>query len=292
MALDRASTRRGDRQWLARVLRERGTRAVAASAEGVLLDEGPAPALARLFVPEPEAGESDPILLGLEDGRALFALDLDALEPPVRASLLSGRRIASLREAGAVLSQSEGGLAAYLMALLNWHRRHPHCSVCGALTAIAEGGFSRRCPACGTTHFPRTDPAVIVVVSDGDRVLLGRHAGWPAAQYSILAGFVSPGESLEEAVTREVLEEAAIEVRDPLYVASQPWPFPSSLMLGFRAASDGGEPVARDGELEDVRWFQRVEVGAALAGQGPALRLPPSVSIARFLVERWWSEHL
>jgi NAD+ diphosphatase len=292
MALDRASTRRGDRQWLARVLRERGTRAVAASAEGVLLDEGPAPALARLLVPEPEAGESDPILLGLEDGRALFALDLDALEPPVRASLPAGRRIAPLREAGAVLSQSEGGLAAYLMALLNWHRRHPHCSVCGALTAIAEGGFSRRCPACGATHFPRTDPAVIVVVSDGDRVLLGRHAGWPAAQYSILAGFVSPGESLEEAVAREVLEEAGIEVRESLYVTSQPWPFPSSLMLGFRAASDGGEPVARDGELEDVRWFQRVEVGAALAGEGPALRLPPSVSIARFLVERWWSEHL
>jgi NAD+ diphosphatase len=292
MALDRASERRGDRQWLARVLRERGTRAVAASAEGVLLDEEPATALPRLVVSEPEAGESDPILLGLEDGRALFALDLDALDPPVRASLLSGRRIAPLREAGAVLSRSEGGLAAYLMALLNWHRRHPHCSVCGAVTAIAEGGYSRRCPTCRATHFPRTDPAVIVLVSDGDRVLLGRHAGWPAAQYSILAGFVSPGESLEEAVAREVLEEAGIEVRDPMYVTSQPWPFPSSLMLGFRAASDGGEPAARDGELEDVRWFHRLEVGVALAGEGPALRLPPSVSIARFLVERWWSEHL
>ncbi|HEY6397815.1 MAG TPA: NAD(+) diphosphatase, partial [Solirubrobacteraceae bacterium] len=112
------------------------------------------------------------------------------------------------------------------------------------------------------------------------------------AQYSILAGFVSPGESLEEAVAREVLEEAGIEVRDPLYVTSQPWPFPSSLMLGFRAASDGGEPVARDGELEDVRWFHRDEVGSALAGEGGGLRLPPSVSIARFLVQQWSSEHL
>ncbi len=292
MALDRASARRRDPQWIARLLRERDTRAVAASAEGVLLDEEPATALPRLIVPEVQASESDPILLGLEDGRALFALDLDATPPPVRISLLSGRRIAPLREAGAVLSQSEGGLAAYLMALLNWHRRHPHCSVCGALTSIAEGGYSRRCPACGATHFPRTDPAVIVLVSDRDRVLLGRHAGWPAAQYSILAGFVSPGESLEEAVAREVLEEAGIEVRDPVYVTSQPWPFPSSLMLGFTAQSDGGEPIARDGELEDVRWFSRDEVGGALAGEGAGLRLPPSVSIARFLVERWWSEHL
>ena len=292
MALDRASAQRADPQWLARLLRERGTRAVAASAEGVLLDEDPSPALPRVGLPDPEAGESDPILLGLEDGRALFALDLDAVQSPVRASLLSGRRIAALREAGAVLSQGEGGLAAYLMALLNWHRRHPHCSVCGAATAIAEGGYSRRCPACGATHFPRTDPAVIVAVGDGDRVLLGRHAGWPAAQYSILAGFVSPGESLEEAVAREVLEEAGIEVRDPVFVTSQPWPFPSSLMLGFKADSDGSEPTARDGELEDVRWFTRDEVGSALAGDTTDLRLPPSVSISRLLVELWWNKDL
>jgi NAD+ diphosphatase len=292
VTLDRASARRGDPEWLARLLSERDARAVAASGEGVLLNEEPVTALPRLVFPEREAIASESILLGLEDGRALFALDLDALEQPVRASLESGRRVAPLREAGAVLSHSEGGLAAYLMALLNWHRRHPHCSVCGALTAVAEGGFSRRCPGCGATHFPRTDPAVIVLVSAGDRVLLGRHAGWPAQQYSILAGFVSPGESLEETVTREVFEEAGIEVRDPVFVTSQPWPFPSSLMLGFRANSDGGEPVARDGELEDVRWFHRDDVRAALAGQGAGLRLPPSVSIAGFLLQLWCSEHL
>jgi NAD+ diphosphatase len=292
MALDRASAQRRDPQWLARLERERGTRAVVASAEGVLLDDGQPAALPRIAVPEPAASASEPILLGLEDGRALFALDLEALEPPARTSLLSGRRIAPLREAGAVLSHSEAGLAAYLMALLNWHRGHPHCSVCGALSGSAEGGYSRRCPACGTTHFPRTDPAVIVLVSRGDQVLLGRHEGWPAGQYSILAGFVSPGESLEEAVAREVLEESGIEIRDPVFVASQPWPFPSSLMLGFKADADGGEPSALDGELEDVRWFTRDQVGAALAGESDELRLPPSVSIARVLVQLWWDEHL
>jgi NAD+ diphosphatase len=292
MTLDRASALRRDPQWLARLLRERGTRAVAASSDGVLLDEGPATALPRFIMPGLEPDQADPILLGLEEGHALFALDLDALEPAIRSPLLPGRRVAPLREAGAVLSQSEGGLAAYLVALLNWHRRHPHCSVCGALTAIGEGGLSRCCPACGAIHFPRTDPAVIVLVSDGDRVLLGRHREWPPAQYSILAGFVSPGESLEEAVAREVLEEAGIEVRDPVFVTSQPWPFPSSLMLGFKADSDGGEPTARDGELEDVRWFTRDEVGSALAVETTGLRLPPSVSISRLLVELWWSKDL
>ena len=136
-------------------------------------------------------------------------------------------------------------------------------------------------------HFPRTDPVVIMLVEHEGRVLLGRHAGWPAAQYSALAGFVSPGESLEEAVVREVREESGIEARDPVFVTSQPWPFPSSLMLGFEAHADGGDPVPGDGELEDVRWFARHEVDAALAGASAPLRLPPSISIARHLIERW-----
>jgi NAD+ diphosphatase len=198
--------------------------------------------------------------------------------------VIGAATIVSLRAAGAVLSRPEGGLAAYLAALLNWHRRHRFCANCGVGTVVAEAGHSRRCPSCGAEHFPRTDPVAIMLVTHADRLLLGRHAGWPSGQYSALAGFVAPGESAEEAVVREVYEESGIEAYDPVFVASQPWAFPSSLMLGFEARSDGGEPVARDGELEDVRWFERDALAAALNGD---LRLPPSVSIARFLVERW-----
>ena len=290
LTLDRAPELRGDPARLAALIREGPAVAIAASAEGVLLDQARAE-LARIPLSLPGLalpGSGGAILLGLEGGRAAFAVDLETLDPPLRTHLLEGRRTVTLREAGAILSHSEAALAAYAVALLNWHRRHPHCAVCGAMTQVAEGGYSRRCPACGATHFPRTDPAVIMLVHSGDQLLLGRRPNWPEGQYSVLAGFVSPGESAEEAVKREVLEESGITVHHPVFVTSQPWPFPSSLMLGFEAGSDGGEPVARDDELEDVGWFTRAEVGAALAGDTGRLRLPPSVSIARFLIERWY----
>jgi NAD+ diphosphatase len=232
--------------------------------------------------PDPAAA----ILLGIEDGAALFALDLEDLDPALRARAQQGGEIISLREAGAVLAHAEAGLAAYLMALLGWHRRHRFCANCGSPTTLADGGYMRRCPNCGASHFPRTDPVVIMLVEHNGSVLLGHRAGWPRSRYSILAGFVSAGETLEEAVIREVREESDIEAYDPSYVASQPWPFPSSLMLGFTARSDGGEPKARDGELDDVRWVTLEEVRAARAEQGE-LRLPPPISIARFLIERW-----
>jgi NAD+ diphosphatase len=293
MSLDRASTLRSDPSWVGQQLEEPATRAVAASHEGVLLDDGEEPRLARRSLgaqPDRDSIVGEPILLGLEDGAALFAIDLDSLNPAARASFLDGARIVGLRDAGAQLSRPEGGLAAYLMALLNWHRRHRFCANCGAPTAIAEAGYSRRCPSCGAVHFPRTDPVVIMLVEHAGRLLLGRHKEWPPRQYSALAGFVAPGESLEEAVAREVREESGIKAYDPTYVASQPWAFPSSLMLGFHARSDGGEPIAHDGELEDVRWFTCEAIRAGLSGSGAELRLPPSISIARFLVARWVAE--
>jgi NAD+ diphosphatase len=251
-----------------------------------------------------------PILLGLEDGRPLFALDADEASEGGDEASEGGdeasdggdeasdggdeasdgelsRPLTNLREAGAELEHSEAGLAAYLTALLNWHRRHRHCANCGAPTNIEEAGYSRRCPRCGAHHFPRTDPVVIMTVSHRDRLLLGRRAGWPAGRLSVLAGFISPGESAEEAVVREVREESGILARDPHYVASQPWPFPASLMLGFDALSDGGDPAARDGELEEVHWFPLAEVRDAVREENPRLLLPPPVSIARFLIERW-----
>jgi NAD+ diphosphatase len=286
VALDRAANLRRDHAWVAEQLEASQSRVLAASADGVLVDDGRR-RLLRSSVPTQARGDGEPLLLGLEAGTALFALDLDALEPVAAASLVQERRIVGLRDAGAILPHAEGGLAAYLMALLNWHRRHRHCANCGALTEIAEAGYSRQCPNCGAVHFPRTDPVVIMLVENDRRVLLGRRPVWPAGRYSVLAGFVSPGESVEEAVVREVREESGIEAYEPCFVTSQPWPFPSSLMLGFEARSDGGEPVTSDGELEDVRWFTPDAVRAAALGGGGELALPPPVSIARFLIDQW-----
>jgi NAD+ diphosphatase len=289
MALDRAPIARADPAWVAQRLEDPDSRAAFASREGVLVDEEQ-PELLRSSITDLAAAGvtiSDPILLGLDRGRALFAVDLDALPRASIAAVTRRGSVVSLRAAGAQLPRAEGGLAAYLGALLNWHRTHRFCPNCGTSTVLAEAGYSRRCPSCGAVHFPRTDPVVIMVVASGERLLLGRHAGWPPHRYSVLAGYVAPGETLEEAVAREVREESGVEILEPRYVASQPWPFPSSLMLGFEARSEGGEPTARDGELEDVRWFSLEATRAAVRGQGAELELPDRVSIARQLIEHW-----
>ena len=273
-ALDRAGERRRDAGWVAAQRADPAARAVVAGREGVHVTGGEDPRLA--LVPLGEAGDVEPLLLGVDGHGPIFAAEGDAS----RLSLLG------LREAAASLPQADGGLAAYAAALLNWHRRHRFCANCGAPTEIREAGHVRHCPSCGAEHHPRTDPVVIMLVLRGDEVLLGRQARWPRDRYSALAGFVEPGESLEEAVAREVLEESGVRVGAPRYVSSQPWPFPASLMLGFVAPWAGGEPEIGDEELEDVRWFAREEVEAAVGGRGP-LRLPPPLAIARRLVDGW-----
>jgi NAD+ diphosphatase len=279
MVLDRATEERKDPETIERLIGDPAARSVIASADGVVIRDGQ-----LLRTREPPAA---PILLGLDDGHGVFALDLEALTEAQRARIVDGARLISLREAGVTLARPEAGLAAYTTALLNWHRRHRFCANCGAESNIVEGGYSRLCPRCGATHFPRTDPVVIMTVEHEDRLLMGRRAGWPAGRFSVLAGFIAPGESAEEAVVREVQEESGILAREPVYVSSQPWPFPASLMLGFEAGSAGGEPVAHDGELEEVAWFELEAVRAAEREETPALRLPPPVSIARFLIDRW-----
>jgi NAD+ diphosphatase len=282
--LDRADTLRTDPEQVAAAATSREATLVAAGVGDVALDAGE-PRLLRV----PADGRLDPstaVLLGLESGVPLFGVDLEALDDSARAELLAGGRRATLREVGTELSQPEGGLAAYMSALLNWHRTHRFCANCGAPTAIVDAGLERRCANCGAHHFPRTDPVVIMLVENEDRILMGSRTGAPEGRYSVLAGFVSPGETPEDAVIREVWEEARIDARDPKYVAAQPWPFPASLMLGFEARSDGGEPVIGDGELDDVRWFARDDVAAASRGEA-WFQLPGEVSIARTLIERW-----
>jgi NAD+ diphosphatase len=285
MKLDRASAERKDPAWVDRLAGAPGARAVLAGREGVFMRDGEHPALVRVSADSERL--NDPILLGLDGDRALFALDLDD-DPGLADGSEDQERVVPLREAGAVLDQAEGGLAAYVTALLNWHRRHRFCANCGSLTEIVEAGYSRHCPRCGATHFPRTDPVVIMTVERQGRLLLGRRAGWPEGRLSVLAGFVSPGESAEEAVVREVYEESGIVARDPVYVASQPWPFPASLMLGFHACAESGTPRARDNELDEVHWVEAEAVQRAAENDEQAdFKLPPPVSIARFLIDRW-----
>ncbi len=268
--LDRATMRRRDPEWVAARLADESSRAVVAGPDAVLVDGD------RLAL-VPLDGLPSPLLLGVQDGRALFAADGEGRDDLV-----------SVREIAPELAQDEGGLLAYAAALLNWHRRHGFCSVCGTASEIREGGLLRVCPACGAEHHPRTDPVVIMLVVDEerDRVLLGRQPSWPDGRYSALAGFVEPGESLEDAVAREVLEESGVVVTGARYVSSQPWPFPSSLMLGFEALYVRGDAVAADGELDDARWFTRTELLDAAAERG-ALRLPPALAIARRLIDGW-----
>jgi NAD+ diphosphatase len=309
--LDRAADgRRRDAAFLAAQLEHPAARALVAGTAGVRASGGRLELIALAEARDGAGDGHEPLLLGLDADGPLFAVDedppVDGAEPRRAPMIGSGGRRGepapeapgrmSLREAVGVLSQDEGGLLAYAAGLLNWHRTHRFCSVCAAPTVPAEGGHTRSCPRCGTDHHPRVDPVVIMLVTDGDRVLLGRQPIWPARRYSALAGFVGPGESLEEAVAREVAEEAGVQTGRPVYVSSQPWPFPSSLMLGFMVPWTGGEVGGTDPELEDVRWFARAAVAEAARteepwdgepGAGDGVLLPPRTAIARTLIETW-----
>jgi len=205
-------------------------------------------------------------------------------DPPAADGRL---RWAGLREVGPLLDDAGAGLFTMALAVGNWHATHTHCARCGAPTDVVQAGWARMCPRCRAEHYPRTDPAVIMaVVDDRDRILLGRQASWPPRRYSTLAGFVEPGESLEAAVRREVAEEAHVEIGDVEYRGSQPWPFPSSLMLGFRAYALTTVVQADGVELAHARWWTRQEFEADVASR--ELMLPPRVSIARRLIEDWY----
>lgn len=222
------------------------------------------------------------VFLGLRDGQAWFAAQVDAVDTDAAPRI-------DLRAAAALWPAFDAAVFAQARAVLHWQARHRHCSVCGGAIDFVRGGWLGRCRACAAEHYPRTDPAVIVAISDGERLLLGRQAAWPARRYSTLAGFVEPGESLEQTVAREVFEESGVRVRSSRYLASQPWPFPGSLMLGFMAQAEPDEPRASD-ELEDVRWFTREEIGAARdnISRDEGLLLSPSISISRWLIEHWY----
>jgi NAD+ diphosphatase len=275
--IDRRAERRSDEEWLAQVWADERTRVLPVHDGMIAVDTS----LARLrpIRTSDVTADAERLLLGTDStGTTWFAARMPVEGPR-----------AGLREVGAELSGDEVALATTAIALDNWHGAHARCSRCGAITAPAQAGWVRRCPEDGSEHYPRTDPAVIVLVLDeDDRALLGRQARWQPSWFSTLAGFVEPGESAEAAVRREILEEAGVTVDAMTYLGSQPWPFPCSLMLGYHAGVTSTDIVVDGEEIVEARWFSREELAAACASGEVAL--PPAVSIARRLIERWYGE--
>jgi len=286
-ATDRAAEHRGDDAWLAAAWQDPATRVLALHDGRTLVDGD-----CVVFLRPDQTGPGERYLLGVDpDGVVYFAL---AQPGPLRAPLGSAAAPAGLREVAARLGDRDVGLLVLAVGLANWHAAHTHCPRCGSTTDVAQAGFVRRCPVDDSEHYPRTDPAIIVLVTDasGQRCLLGSSARWEGRRFSTLAGFVEPGESAEAAVVREVAEESGVAVGQVSYVGSQPWPFPSSLMLGFtaRALTDDVVPVADGKELTAVRWFSRADIESG--SRDGSLGLPPGLSIARRLIEHWYGSPL
>ncbi len=251
-------------------------------------------------------GAGPAVFLGLDAGRPAFAQDISHWAPEAVAveaglfdlseqthpALASRFAFQDLRNVMALLSPRDGELAAMAKGVLLWHQSHGFCAACGGRSVMAQGGWQRDCPACGAHHFPRTDPVVIMLVERGNRLLLGRSAAWPEGMYSLLAGFVEPGETMEAAVRREVFEESGIVVGEVRYLASQPWPFPASLMFGCHARAVSDAITLDPAELEDARWVSREEMVQVLAGRHPVIKPGRKGAIAQFLISNWLADRL
>ncbi|RPE66496.1 NAD+ diphosphatase [Pacificibacter maritimus] len=245
------------------------------------------------------------IFMGLNDqGMPVFACDVSIVEMDEDEHEGSGfldlivqrhREIpnagfADLRQVMSQLSPKDAEIASTARAVLGWHLSHGFCSTCGAASQISLGGWKRECPSCSAQHFPRTDPCVIMLVTRGNSVLLGRSAHFPEGMYSLLAGFVEPGEPIEGAVRREVMEEAGVQVGDVSYVTSQPWPFPGSLMIGCAAQALSQDIVIDENELQDALWLSKEDCVAMVAGEHPNMRAPKEGTIAQFLITKWLAD--
>jgi NAD+ diphosphatase len=301
--VDRATMLREDTAWLAAAWADPRSRVLVVHDGQAMVrfgDSGPG----LVLVPPAAAPDGARFLLGTDaSGVAYFGIAVIGVARPVIAAgpaepgggadgQAGSVRWAGLRQVGALLPARDAGLMTHAVALANWHAVAGHCPRCGAVTEPAAAGHTRRCVADGTEHFPRSDPAVIMLVTDpDDRGLLARNAQWPERRVSILAGFVEPGESAEQAVAREVFEETGLAVDRVRYVGSQPWPMPHSLMLGFRAHAAGGQQIKVDAhEIAEARWFSRAELQAAVDRR--EVLLPPPVSIAHQILASWYGSDL
>ncbi|MFN3662477.1 NAD(+) diphosphatase [Yoonia sp.] len=249
---------------------------------------------------------ADLILLGRDETGPVLAADLSGWSPPdldithldtfldpseqKHPAMPAGAGFAELRAIMTRLTPRDAELAATAKAIIGWHQSHGYCARCGAQSVISMAGWQRDCPSCGTHHFPRTDPVVIMLITHGNNVLLGRSPGWPEGMYSLLAGFVEPGETIEAAVRREVLEEAGISVGTVRYLASQPWAFPASLMFGCAGEALGTELTIDRTEIEDAIWVSREDMASAFAGLHPTIRPARKGAIAHFLIDNWLAD--
>jgi NAD+ diphosphatase len=291
-AYDRAAHRRAQPQWLADAWEAARVLVVSPRSATPVVDE----TTIAFRDPRNVAAGAPRRFLGVADGVAYFAVTADRDDDRAQWR--------TLRDLGPVADDLQVGLFTAAIALEQWHQRHAHCPLCGAETVESQAGWTRTCPDDGSEHFPRTDPAVIMLIHDGaGSALLGRGPHWPAGRFSTLAGFVEPGESLEAAVAREVYEEVGVRVRDVSYVASQPWPFPSSLMLGFSGRLDGDRELHLDpAEMAEAGWFSRAQVrraaassdaGTTVEDSSTAIRaVSPQLSISRYLIDLWLDEAL
>jgi len=292
--LDRASERRADAVWLKRRLDDPDSLALALWNGKPLVEDAPggerAVRIAYLSVPmarDVAASDDRLLFMGLWKDTAVFAVDLDGSPDPADGPLRGLGRFEDLRGVALRLPAGDAAIAATAKSMFEWRRRHGFCASCGQPTLAVDAGWKRVCESCRAEHFPRTDPVVIMLPIFGDRCLLGRQAAWAKGMYSALAGFLEPGESIEEACAREVKEEAGLTAVSVRYHSTQPWPYPSSLMIGLLAdvADDNATPDQT--ELEEVRWFSREETRILLEGQLPGVFAPGAMAIAHQLIKAW-----
>jgi NAD+ diphosphatase len=293
--LDRASDRRGDDEWLAKQLASSDSLGLAMWNGRPLVEPSKDGDLQIAYLPAKLVGELSGgperlLFMGLWKGTAIFAVDLEDTSDPAESALEGLGKFEDLRAVALRVPAPEAAILATAKSMFEWRRRHKHCAVCGQPSRAVDGGWKRKCTACETEHFPRTDPVVIMLPYHGDRCMLGRQEVWPKGMFSALAGFLEPGESIEEACARELNEEAGLHAVSVRYHSTQPWPYPSSLMIGLIAEVEDEEGAPDQTELSEVRWFTREEARDLLAGKLDGVAAPNRLAIAHQLIKAWVDE--
>jgi len=293
--LDRASDRRADPDWLAGQLASSDSLGVAIWNGRPLVEDAKEGGKQIAYLPaklvaDLAQGEERLLFMGLWKDTAVFAVDLEGPADPADGPLEGLGKFEDLRAVALKLPPTEAAIVATAKQMFEWRRRHGHCAVCGQPSRAVDGGWKRKCPSCETEHFPRTDPVVIMLPYHGDRCMLGRQEAWPKGMFSALAGFLEPGESIEEACARELNEEAGLHAVKVRYHSTQPWPYPSSLMIGLIAEVEDEEGSPDQTELSEVRWFTRDEARQLIAGQIEGVAAPQRLAIAHQLIKAWVEE--
>ncbi len=293
--LNRASERRGDTAWLASQLGSTDSLALAVWNGKPFVEKTKDGGVQIAYLPAKLAsglagGNERLLFMGLWQETAVFAVDMEGSSDPAQGPLQGLGEFMDLRQIALRLPATDAGILATAKSMFEWRRRHQYCAACGQPSEPKDGGWKRQCPACEAEHFPRTDPVVIMLAYHGERCMLGRQEAWPPGMFSALAGFLEPGESIEEACARELAEEAGLRTRQVRYHSTQPWPYPSSLMIGLIAEVEDDEGTPDQTELSEVRWFTREEARKLLAGEIEGVFCPPPLAIAHQLLKAWADE--